>query len=70
MTMKCRRTFLSIIVGAVASLLHIPCKANGAGRFYHPGHNCPSCGTQVVVIYCWGPGQFHTHRHGNTFWYH
>jgi len=65
---RCRRTWFSAIVGSIAALLGCGRVAKGAA--YYPYHNCPNCGQVVVEIYCWGPGQYHTHRHGNTYWYH
>jgi hypothetical protein len=45
--------------------------AAGQGRpFYHAGHDCPRCGRQQLNIHAQGPGRYHTHRHGQTYWYH
>jgi hypothetical protein len=44
--------------------------AGQSGAVYHPGHRCPRCGRTQLVVYRQGPGRYHTHRHGQTLWYH
>jgi hypothetical protein len=69
MMKTCRRSFFTWIVTAIVSIFGLPKAAKGAS--YWPGHNCPRCGRQQLVIYSYGPGRYHTHRCGTTtYWYH
>jgi hypothetical protein len=68
--MRCRRSFLTLITTAVAGLFGLPRAARAAQ--YHPGHNCPRCGTLVLRVWRMNypyPGR-HMHHHGSTYWYH
>ena len=71
-----RRCFLGLLGALVALLPFRSAVAETATedeqsrRFFHPGHNCPNCGRVQTVIYSAGPGRYHTHRCGNTLWYH
>jgi ribosomal protein S27AE len=64
----CRRSVFTAILGALVSLLGVPRGARAAA--YHRGHDCPRCGNVVFRVYASGPGRYHTHRCGNTYWYH
>jgi len=67
---QCRRNWFREALVALAALVGLgPRAARGAG--YHPTHNCPRCGRLQLVVYCRGPGRYHTHRCGTTtYWYH
>ena len=66
---KCRRNFLTWITTTIAAIFGLSKAAQAAT--YHPGHNCPRCGNLVLVVFCNGPGLYHTHRCGTTtYWYH
>lgn len=68
-TRPCRRSFFALLTTALVGLFGLPAAARAAT--YHAGHNCPRCGRQVLAIWRFGPGRFHTHRCGTTtYWYH
>jgi hypothetical protein len=67
----CRRSWFAALIAGIAWVVGLEPSGVKAAQYW-PTHNCPKCGTQVYRIYHYGPGPYphHTHRHGNTFWYH